>query len=1207
MRNLTEKTNVKAVFQAAIAFSIIVTLCGALHAAESTATPTRTQADVKKIIAEQKAQLEKDSKAFEEAKTYPYYSFYQVPAARGRRDTELRKVLTGSLPGEKPEDYNLRVVQFANRKGVDYLDVDPRMPLREWTFTEEAYTKAGIPAKYRTDNRKVKAHLAGFFSIGCTIDEGEFAGRYEIPKLLLRFSDGRVRMVLPVHISSEDQDFVAGHHKAAMDEIKAARLKEHPRVIPAGHKQQYANPKQPGEKNGHMITESEFFYFVSGTEHPEPGNAGSWCTWINSMGDQKAGRWERLKRMTWFDSMWLVYEYGGYYMPQIGAQGQPREKFGWYVGGPTIDGKGTNGGGGGWHIGNGDPGIGAHEWGHMTGLPGVQGPGRGETMCDTLRDTAMGGGGGPQLKTPHNHVFSGGDFYGQTHFYRAVGEDPSLGYLWCARLPAYSSEGKSSFLVFFEMFKRLQLTDYADPKMVNKPVVEFGDLFGEYAARSATFDFQREVDRMIPGKQILEKIDTENNIWRVPPDFAPQTYGFNVVRLIPGKGAGSFEVDFTGMHDPKTFSDWRVSLVAVGGDGVRRYSKMWNKGAMTFDVKPDDKSLWLVVAATPTAYTSMATSGRRGVSYPWQVKLTGATVGTPEALREDYGPRTLPSAVALSELVRHKNGGGLVAKTATVAETAYVGPNAMVLGTATVKDNARIEGYAVVKDKATVEENAKLYGAAVTDGGTVVRKDSRFHLPVIKHEHIGDLDVIGTNTLPPRYGSARFNEQGIWAVYAMMDADDVYLYDYFRYKAEPSPMDNNPTWPTMDGFVFGKPRAVVYDTTTEEPVAGLQFDGEKQYALLHPAAVDLVEATIVARLIVEPNVGGTIFDCGTDKENCMTFAVAKDGTLTLKAVVDGKTQFDLEGGEKMIRSKAVSLRVEVDGKTVALWMGRDKIAETKSAFRCTDLFGPDVVRSNTIAAGRDGKGNLKSIFDSVTIYAKVHNSVDANGVVAFDKLPPIPLEAPPIVGDNILALLAKRDDPKQAAAIREAAKKVTDFYQLGGSPAKHTWNYDLCNKGFFQRNTLGKRLHQLIRRDPDYVKWVDEILPKLGEETQERRTVMEREFHAKIYQKSVNSSDEARAIGHLAHQLWNAHWRCDYARYLNGEHVPAHIKSVSGLGMDGARGRLNPDSWIKSSDVTVSKPDLWSVEGILSGEYDKLSPDLRQWYLHTHGPIKIKE
>ena len=31
---------------------------------------------------------------------------------------------------------------------------------------------------------------------------------------------------------------------------------------------------------------------------------------------------------------------------------------------------------------------------------------------------------------------------------------------------------------------------------------------------------------------------------------------------------------------------------------------------------------------------------------------------------------------------------------------------------------------------------------------------------------------------------------------------------------------------------------------------------------------------------------------------------------------------------------------------------------------------------------------------------------------------------------------------------------------------------------------------------------------------------------------------------------------------------------------------------------------IWSKAGILSGEYDKLPAAAKQWYLHTHGPIK---
>ena len=385
----------------------------------------------------------------------------------------------------------------------------------------------------------------------------------------------------------------------------------------------------------------------------------------------------------------------------------------------------------------------------------------------------------------------------------------------------------------------------------------------------------------------------------------------------------------------------------------------------------------------------------------------------------------------------------------------------------------------------------------------------------------------------------------------------------------------------------------------------------------------------MTKLIVEPNVAGMIFDLGTDKDNCMTLSVDKTGTLSLRAVVDGKDVVKLTGSKTLVRSKPVRLRVEADGKTVAVWMDKDKIAEQKFSFRCSDLFGPDVIRNNTLAADRNGNNKLKALFDSVLIYAKVHNHVDTDGVVAFDTLAPPALEAPPLVGDTTLALLEKRADPKRGDAIGESAKSIHKFYQLGGSPAKYTWEYKMCKGGFFEKNKIGIRLHQLLRRDPDYVKWVDEILPTMGKQTPERRAVMEREWK-EIYQKAAVSSDEATSIQRLAVSLWKTHWAESYGRYLDGKYLPAYSRSALGIGGENMEGlRLNnkltndPDSWVKSSDVTVSTPvtnvakptkenpkpepkhiNLWSVEGILSGEYDKLTPELKQWYLHTHGTIK---
>ena len=145
---------------------IAVTVLAATGGALQAEPPAKTPAEVDQFIAEQKAQLKADTQAFTKSKTYPYFSFYQSPGMRGRADTELREVLVGSLPNEKPEAYNLRVVKFANRKGVDYVDIDPRMPLREWTFTDSAYSSGAIRGKYRTSDHKIKAHLAGYGASG---------------------------------------------------------------------------------------------------------------------------------------------------------------------------------------------------------------------------------------------------------------------------------------------------------------------------------------------------------------------------------------------------------------------------------------------------------------------------------------------------------------------------------------------------------------------------------------------------------------------------------------------------------------------------------------------------------------------------------------------------------------------------------------------------------------------------------------------------------------------------------------------------------------------------------------------------------------------------------------------------------------------------------------------------------------------------------
>ena len=1195
---------------------------------EPAAAPKRTPEDVNGIVAEQKAQLRADSKISEESKTYPFFARNQSPGMRPLKDVELRTVLKGSLAGEKPEDYNTRVVKFAPRKGVDIVDIDRRMPLREWSFTEGGFVKNVIPAVFQSENRKLKAHLVGFRGIGYTIDEGEFKGEIGISSILLRLPDGRIRLVETKYLSKEDLQFAAKHHRAALNDIKANRIPEQPRVVPERVKQKCPKPTEPGEKNSHFLTESQFVVFMSGSEHPEPGNASHWVTWVNATGDKKAGRKVRAKACAWYDAHWLIFEYGGFHMPGIDSP-EPRDKFGWFVGGPTIDGKVTKGGGGGWHIGNGSAGIAAHELGHMSQfLNGVR-HGGGETWADSLRDLAFPAGtGGNELITPHQHLFPSGNRYAFSYFYTTVGEDPSLGYLWFTRLPVYKGgpaqvSANSAMHLTAELFKRQKLTEYASKKMVNKPVEEFGDLFGEYVARTATFDNQKESlyhnSRYSAPRHVLELIDREKNIWRVPTDLAPYAQGFNLVRLVPEKGAKAIEVDFTGIHDPSIYSDWRACIIAVDAEGRRRYSNLWNKGSVEFPVKADDRSLWLTVAATPTALkeTDGLTPGghflKRMPTYPWQVKLTRATVGTPARLPEEFGPKiTGGGSVDLSQLVPHKNGGGLVAKTATVADTAYVGPNAMVLDNAKVLDHASIEGFAIVKGNAVVKDHARLYGNAEAHGSTVVGGYSRYHVPVVTNIKA---DLMATNPLIPRFGEAKLRDDGLWANYAMMDADTLCLHDHYRYKK--ASLDGNlPIYPNLNGYVFGEPEAVVYGDGADEHAAGLQFDGKDQYATLHSAVIDIPEATIVTKLIVAPGVAGTVFDFGVDKENCMTLTIADDGTLKLNASVEGTSVVSLTGSKKIARDRLVSLRVVVDGEAAAIWTDEEKIAEIKTSFRCCDVFPPDAIRENLIASSRDGRNRLKALFDSVVIYAKAHSRLDGMPI----------LDAPPIVGDNVFKLLSQKLDPERAKKLTESAKNINQFYMLGSNVMPNYYmQRSNCrdHEDLYENNALGKRWSQLARRDETYVKWVDEILPRMNaeketpegqtEEAKKRHVELEREFKEKIETRIMEQyPDESRAINSMCSGLYRFHWNITYFNYLDDVYYPSLLGSArEDLKLLTAQHKLatDPKGWVKSSDVTVPLPGnkagvIWSKEGILSGEYDKLQPTAKQWYLQTHGPIE---
>ncbi|WAW87093.1 Svx/AvrXca family virulence/avirulence protein [Xanthomonas citri pv. malvacearum] len=184
---------------------------------------------------------------------------------------------------------------------------------------------------------------------------------------------------------------------------------------------------------------------------------------------------------------------------------------------------------------------------------------------------------------------------------------------------------------------------------------------------------------------VLDPVDGQANRYRVPFEWAPQRWGYNLVQLIPTAGATSLKVAFQGQvqtapavtalpglaNDPDSIpapdSDWRWSVVAIDSSGRARYSALQRgaKATLSVALKSGDRAVYLVVMGAPSTMQKIKwdQSYYAIYRYPWSVTLTNAA----PAGSQPGAPTPTPVGR------RHANGGGWVANTANVASTAYVG------------------------------------------------------------------------------------------------------------------------------------------------------------------------------------------------------------------------------------------------------------------------------------------------------------------------------------------------------------------------------------------------------------------------------------------------------------------------------------------------------------------------------------------------------
>ncbi len=266
--------------------------------------------------------------------------------------------------------------------------------------------------------------------------------------------------------------------------------------------------------------------------------------------------------------------------------------------------------------------------------------------------------------------------------------------------------------------------------------VSVQDSVGAFASHMATLDFKekeaynaqinKETDVILYWPQrytVLEPLGDEENTYAVPVERAPEAMGYNIIPL--KFTPGTVSVTINPLTDIEAAA-WRGRLVVESEDGVTSYSQLFAEGeTMSMEVGENDE-LYLSVAATPSidSMVKHTIGGWASHSYesnlpyedkpqyPYSVTMEGA---------EPMTERPVPAGYYR----RHSNGGGLVSYYARVADTAYVGPNAVVMGNATVSDNAIIDGYATVNHGAKVTDNAYIGDYAVLYDRAVVSDNAR--------------------------------------------------------------------------------------------------------------------------------------------------------------------------------------------------------------------------------------------------------------------------------------------------------------------------------------------------------------------------------------------------------------------------------------------------------------------------------------------------
>ncbi len=525
------------------------------------------------------------------------------------------------------------------------------------------------------------------------------------------------------------------------------------------------------------------------------------------------------------------------------------------------------------------------------------------------------------------------------------------------------------------------------------PKIDRKDLLG-YVARRRSFAFKHRAAKETSERTELRRRPDMPDWWQVPSEMAPMQAGYNIVEIVPdGK---SVTVEFKGIANKARGADWRACLIAISETGEERYSKLWNKGKMAITLKPNERTLLMTVAATPdkmlrASFDDIESPYRTApgkTRFPYMVKVTG---GHPKE----------SSPVVVGEMHKHPNGGGLVADTASVDQSAYVGPNAAVLGRAQVKGNARILDFATIKDTAQVLDNAVVSGHALVSGNSVVSENAKVRdFATVRNAKVNGFGralehaVVRDNALVTDHATAKgrsetWGEGGsLISGYGVIDGDYCggqsvktgFQYGHMPYEGNIWIAKRKSPMPMMladiafgeAGESFAPDRAGSSDALLGglwSVVPGaIKLDG-KGYTILDRQLFDVPQLLVSAKVKWDGGEANQVlFSFGESESNGFSFT-PNDGTgkCRLTSVKNGK-QTSINGPALPV-GETVLVEVSPEG----IWINSKLVSEGK-----IDVQPDQVLPANTNSAllhgyiGRDLAGKqpgFRGLIESVRFFA----------------------------------------------------------------------------------------------------------------------------------------------------------------------------------------------------------------------------------------------